>query len=73
MNDGMEEQIGIPIDKNVFQVSLQTEVVLVMTLQMAFSIKNWTLINFVGKIFMEEYFNYFILKMLKKIFKNFKK
>ena len=48
-NDGMEEVWGSPIDKNVFQVALQTEVVLVMTLQMCFAIKNWTVINFSSK------------------------
>ena len=44
----MEEHNGTAIDKNVFQVALQTEVVLVMTLQMCFSTKNWTVINFAG-------------------------
>lgn len=45
----MEEVEGSAIDKNVFQVALQTEVVLVMTLQMCFSTKNWTIINFASK------------------------
>ena len=40
---------GLPIDYNVFQVTLQTQVVLVMTLQMCFVTRNWTLINFSGE------------------------
>ena len=44
---------GLPIDYNVFQVTLQTQVVLVMTLQMCFVTRNWTLINFSGECWFE--------------------
>ena len=47
MNE-MEQADGLAVDYQVFQVTLQTQVVLGMTLQMIFVTKNWTLINFAG-------------------------
>ena len=46
--NGMEQADGLAVDYQVFQVTLQTQVVLGMTLQMIFVTKNWTLINFAG-------------------------
>ena len=48
MNE-MEQADGLAVDYQVFQVTLQTQVVLGMTLQMIFVTKNWTLINFAGE------------------------
>ena len=45
----MEEPAGDPMDINVFQVTMQTGIVLVMTLQMCFDTKNWTILNVAGK------------------------
>ena len=45
----MEERSGDAMDINTFQVTMQTGIVLVMTLQMCFDTKNWTILNVAGK------------------------
>ena len=45
----MEERSGDAMDINTFQVTMQTGIVLVMTLQMCFDTKNWTILNVSGK------------------------
>jgi len=44
----MEERSGDAMDINTFQVTMQTGIVLVMTLQMCFDTKNWTILNVSG-------------------------
>ena len=53
MNE-MEQADGLAVDYQVFQVTLQTQVVLGMTLQMIFVTKNWTLINFAGNFLLSK-------------------
>ena len=49
VND-MESNQGIIIDYNVFQATLQTQVVLAMSAKMCFCTRSWTLISFAGKL-----------------------
>ena len=53
MNE-MEQADGLAVDYQVFQVTLRTQVVLGMTLQMIFVTKNWTLINFAGNFLLSK-------------------